>query len=217
VSITPETTGEHAGTEPTSVRVKVVVYNRPWSPSTFTADNYDDLLGRCARETAERIAARARQGRNGYPRNSFAAILMDPTVGLDVAAEDALLAVISIGDEGDDFVPNAVAKAFDGRRLFLSSGGDGNVGTAVHTASHLIPDGGFRYGHGSKDFGGSGLSESMDWREAARLYHNLIAGVDAAREEWEEAAGPGRWFSNDDSPGTEYELPSWGLSRTFEA
>ncbi|AEW98456.1 hypothetical protein [Streptantibioticus cattleyicolor] len=149
---------------------------------------------------------RAPRGR--YPRPAMGFVLLDATAGPWVRNEEAVLAVITVGDGGHTFLPNAAAKAAAHRRLGR------NNGEAVHVDPHLLATGDFRYGH-SADVRGqivaaSSQSTDQDLYEAARLAADFVHAVGDRHADWERRRGAGDWAAPDDTPAPEHRaMTAW--------
>ncbi|MEV0280834.1 hypothetical protein AB0I22_31205 [Streptomyces sp. NPDC050610] len=146
--------------------------------------------------------------RGAYPRAAMGFVLMDATAGPWTPNEEAVLGVITIGDQGRSFLPNAAAKAGAHRRLGR------NNGEAVHVNPHLLGAGGFRYGHSAEVrgqiVGASGQSTDQDLYEAARLAADFVDAVNARHLDWEERHATAIWTAPDDGPAAEYRaMTDW--------
>ncbi|MDI6105722.1 hypothetical protein QLQ12_44805 [Actinoplanes sp. NEAU-A12] len=172
----------------------------------FDGDQFDELLLRLGRRRADSIwrhhrsgEDRAPHGRYGRPCMAF--VVMDATAGAWVPDTEAVLAAITIGTDGERFLPNAAGKACGHRRL------GANYGEAVLVDSHRCHSGGFRYGHSAEIrgqiVGASSQTTDQDLYEAGHLAADLVAAVNHAQVEWKERAGPGEWFNDGDVPGEE--------------
>jgi len=138
----------------------------------------------------------------------MAFVLMDATSGPWAPNEDAVLAAVTLGERGQDFLPYAAAKAAGHRRL------GHNWGTAVLTAPHLCGTGGFRYGHSAdvrgQIVGASGQSPDQDLYEAAALAADFVQALAELHLAWEERTGPGEWFTRADGPSREIDsMTGW--------
>ncbi|MFI5617964.1 hypothetical protein [Streptomyces sp. NPDC051567] len=150
--------------------------------------------------------------RGAYPRPRMGFVLMDPTAGPWVPNEEAVLGVITVGEDGHVSLPNAAAKAGAHRRLGR------NNGEAVHVDPHLLGSGGFRYGHSAEVrgqiVGASSQSTDQDLYEAARLAAEFVDAVNDRHAAWEQRQGPGDWASPDDEPAPEYRsMTDWFTPR----
>ena len=150
-----------------------------------------------------------RAPRGVYPRACMGFVIMDPTVPAWLTDTDAVLGVITVGDEGSSFLANAAAKAAGHRRLGR------NYGEAVLVDPHLCGDGNFRYGHSAEVrgliVGASSQSTDQDLYEAAALAGDLVAAIADAHRSWLEQAGPVvDWFAAADAPAEAYrEMIDW--------
>jgi hypothetical protein len=182
-----------------SAQATVYLIRNPWG-ETISDDELYELICEAAVKRADSIA---REFDNAeYPRDSMGFIILDPTAPMSRPSEDCVLAIITIGPNGADFVPNAAAKAFEHR----DSGVE--CGVLVYTQPHRLADGDFRYGFSvcvdGTYVGGSGLSEVQDRREGTKLAADFNYGVGAARKLWTDAVGSGHWFDAEDQPSRRY-------------
>lgn len=174
---------------------QVYVLRQPYQ-DTIPEAAFQALLEDAARARAGDIEARHAAGEFERDRMSF--VILDPTAPGSASADDIVLAVITIGPEGDFFAPNAMAKAFCLRHTGLDGA------TAVATQNHRLPDGSFRFG-GTVDLagtivGGSGQTELQDRYQSTLLAADFNYAVALARKRWEEAKGPGRWYLDEQAP-----------------
>lgn len=147
-----------------------------------------------------------------YPNPCMAFVLMDATAGEWMPNDQAVLGAISVGDEGDRFIPNAAAKAGGHRRLGR------NYGEAVLVEPHLMSTGGFRYGHSAQVrgqiVGSSSQTTDQDLFEAAQLAADFVNAIADAHQSWKNLVGPGGWLSEDGGPGQEsHDMVSWFIPR----
>lgn len=173
----------------------------------MNAEEFDELLLSLALRRAESIwrnhtAATDRAPRGVYERACMAFVMMDPTVGTWVPDPEAVLAVLTVGQLGWEFLPNAAAKAAGHRRLGR------NYGEAVLVDPHLCGDGNFRFGHSAQVrgqiVGSSSQTTDQDLHEAAALAADFVTAVTDRHMAWQERVGPGEWLDSDDSPGEVY-------------
>ncbi len=134
---------------------------------------------------------------------SFGVVIMDPTAPMQVPSIDAVLAIITIGLKGLDYVPNAAAKAYAPRE----KGAD--TGELLYAHTHRMGTGDFRWGHGAivdgTSVGGSGLSERQDRVQAGHFAVDFNHMVAEAIELWEEEHAEERgWFTNNNEPGERF-------------
>jgi hypothetical protein len=191
---------------PDGLQVSVGHHHNPYR-YLLDDDQLDALLVELGLRRAASIwrnhtVAADRAPRGVYGRACMAFVLMDPTAGPWVANEQAVLAAIVIGDEGERFLPNAAAKAGGHRRLGR------NYGEAVHVDSHLCGSGHFRYGHSAEVrgviVGSSSQTTDQDLFEAGALARDFVDAITDRHLAWQEGVGPGEWLSAEDSPGDEH-------------
>ncbi|MEV0603759.1 hypothetical protein AB0I82_31285 [Streptomyces sp. NPDC050315] len=173
----------------------------------LTPEELDQLLldlgtRRAASIWRNRTTAASAAPRGSYGRTAMGFVLMDPTAGPWTPNEQAVLGVISIGEDGHRFLPNAAAKAAGHRRLGR------NYGEAVLVEPHLCGSAGFRYGHSAEVrgqiVGASSQSPDQDLFEAGQLAQDFIGAITERHLAWEERVGPGDWLAADDAPHQEY-------------
>ncbi|MFE1404701.1 hypothetical protein [Streptomyces sp. NPDC058770] len=172
----------------------------------MSGPQFDALLTRLALRRAESVwrnhhISPERAPHGVYPRPHMAFVLLDATAGPWVPNEDAVLAAVTLGERGHDFLPYAAAKAAGHRRT------GHNWGTAVLVDPHLCGDGGFRHGHSAEVrgqiVGASSQSPDQDLHEAAALATDFVQALSELHQAWERRTGPGEWFTTDGLSGTE--------------
>ncbi|MEV0261448.1 hypothetical protein AB0I49_08890 [Streptomyces sp. NPDC050617] len=197
---------------PDGLKVQVAHRRNPYSYALDDAGLDAVLLEagllRAASIRRQHTADDADAPRGRYPRAAMGFVLMDATAGPWTPNEEAVLGVITVGDGGHAFLPNAAAKAGAHRRLGR------NNGEAVHVDPHLLGAGGFRYGHSAEVrgqiVGASGQSTDQDLYEAARLAADFVAAINARHAEWERDNATGIWTASDDGPAAEYQaMTDW--------
>lgn len=179
--------------------VQIKVFPTSWEhrvPQPMLEQIIQDIAGR----RAEEIEAAHSVGE--YSRDSMGFVLMDPTKPLSVPSEQAIMAIIAIGQNGADFVPNAAAKAFTTRERGVDSG------ELVYAHQHQLGDGEFRYGFGATidgtNGGASGATEIQDRYQAAVLCADFNLEIQQAQAAWEKDHPDGRWYCNVDQPNRRY-------------
>lgn len=122
-------------------------------------------------------------------------VILDPTAPSGALADDIVMAIAVIGSGANFFAPNAMAKAF----CYRDHGVDGSG--LVNTQNHRMADGSFRFGGAAEVagtiVGGSGQTELQDRYQSTVFAADINYAVAAARQRWEEANGPGRWYSRE--------------------
>lgn len=169
-------------------------------PHTFPDDTFHEMLVDIVEDRAADIEKRHADGE--YGRLSMGFVIMDPTAAISTPSLRAVMALASVGPEGDDFIPNALAKAVVTRDRGVE------CGAQVYSLPHMLADGDFRYGFAaSVDFtlgGGSGLTEIQDRYQTTLLLADYNLRVATARKAWSEEQGQGRWYCNQNEPGDQY-------------
>lgn len=181
----------------------------PYS-ETIPDDALAMLLASAGRARATDIEARHRSG--DYERDRMSLVILDPTAPPARPADDMVVALLSIGAEGDFFAPNAMAKAFCQRE----HGADGTV--VVVGQNHRVADSSFRFG-GAVDIdgtivGASGQTPLQDRFQATLLAADFNYAIAYARSRWENEHGPGRWYLDEQSPPQRFTDIIGAMSRT---
>jgi hypothetical protein len=148
-----------------------------------------------------------RAGETKEERDSFAAVLLDPTRPRWVKEiSDLVYAIIVFGPDGERFIPNAASKADAHDRHGI------NMGELVEDFSHCLADGEFADGESAEYDraigGGSGLSAEQDGKLVENILINVTSSVALMRDQFINARrlshGSWRWFSTDDQPDPAY-------------
>ncbi|MFE7117870.1 hypothetical protein ACFU99_20880 [Streptomyces sp. NPDC057654] len=201
-----------AAVSPDGLKVQVAHRHNPYSyvldDAGLDAVLLEVGLLRAASIQRQHTADDADAPRGRYPRAAMGFVLMDATAGPWTPNEEAVLGVVTVGDGGHAFLPNAAAKAGAHRRLGR------NNGEAVHVDPHLLGAGGFRYGHSAQVrgqiVGASGQSTDQDLYEAARLAADFVSAVNTRHAQWEQSNATGIWTAPDDGPASEYRaMTDW--------
>jgi hypothetical protein len=182
---------------PLSLEIRVITnpYVRSIPDSEFVT-----IIRAAAEARAEDIERRSQNGE--YTRASMSFVILDPTAPSWKPSEDAVLAMIIIGPDGRDFLPNAAAKAIEHRDH------SADCGVLVYAQSHRLADGDFRFGFSAcvegTYVGGSGLSEIQDRYQATVLAADINYRIAEARQKWAEKNTDGYWFGNQHEPAERY-------------
>lgn len=181
--------------------VEVALIRNPWA-QTVPDERLMDLLVHAAQQGAAKLEKWIAKGKAAPDRNSFGAVILDPTRPRgDATLQDRILAVITIGDLGDQYVPNGAAKADAHDRHGVPNG------ILVQSRNHCLGDDDFAWA-GSVEYqgaigAGSGLSAKQDAKLMLRMLRIAIDGVREIREIWleERRADGGRraWWNEEDS------------------
>lgn len=172
----------------------------------------DDILLRLGLRRAASIwenhAGPAPAPRGPYPNPFMGFVLMDATAAGWTPNEHAVLAAVTIGDRGHEFLANAAAKAGAHRRC------GHNNGESVLIDPHRLASGGFRYGHSASVRGqiaaASGQNTDQDLFEAAQLAIDFVDTITEHHLRWEKTNGPGEWLRSDGRPADEYrKMVAW--------
>lgn len=175
-----------------AVASKLFVNGNPWAGMIPAGQ----LLRVCAdvtNEVAGQSEAWFEAGQS--KRNSFGLCLLDPTAPIWKPSIDSILLLSLIGDEGESFIPNAVAKA-----VGLRDRGGATLASLIQN-NHLVPADSFRWDGAvtlkGTTAGGSGLSEDQDTElsaKAATLFNGMVGELVA---EWHAAhPRPGHGWLN---------------------
>jgi len=170
----------------------------PWEHSVPNERLYE-LVYAVAKSRAQHVERMYLDGTGEWPRASLGLALMIPDVPSSWVAEDAILATIAIGEEGDRFVENAVGKAF----YHHDHGKPAGHGVYVDLAASM--DGDFCYGFSTKVdnmiAAASGQTEIQDACEAAHAATTFLYFIRRERGEWKlRQPNPPHWFCDQDEP-----------------
>jgi len=178
--------------------IVVRLFANPW-PESVPTERLTQILETVARHRAEDLEERAASGEYAHAMISIA--ILDPTAPLTRPTDEALLAVIEIGEGAANATPNALGKACAHRDHGV------DFGTLLMAQRHRIADGEFRRGLSSDVngtiTGASGLTGIQDQFQAGVAAAELNYGVGAARIEWEET-NSFRWSTSDGQPSERY-------------
>ncbi|MEU6234000.1 hypothetical protein [Kitasatospora sp. NPDC047058] len=135
-------------------------------------------------------------------------VLPDPTAARWVPDEQAVLAVVTVGEDGHRFLVNAAAKAAGHRRLGRNHGeaswSTPTCAAAARSATGTPPR------SAARSSGRAPSPPDQDLHEAGRLAADLVNAVAEHHLAWEERVGPGDWYATTDEP-----HPSWRAMVAF--
>lgn len=140
-------------------------------------------------------------------RDSFAAVILDPTAPRSTRLRDMVIAIVLIGPNAANYVANGAAKADAHERH------DVPMDELVQLYPHCLGDDDFAYGnsveYGFAFGGGSGLSEEQDGDLVSILLREFIDRINEARFQWlndrRANGGKRRWWNEADEPGMDYK------------
>lgn len=185
-----------------SLRGNIHIISNPYV-DMIPDEEFFKLVAGVMADRADDIARRFVAGE--YPRNSMGFVVLDRTAPLWKPSDKCVLIVAAIGDEGKDFVSNAMAKAIEHRDHGV------DCGVLVYTQKGRLAEGDFRYGFSvcidGLYVGGSAQSELQDRYQCTLLAADLNYRVDSAIKAWEEKTGKGSWYCNENLPGRRYANP----------
>lgn len=176
----------------------VKMLRNPYRHLISDADFLSELQAMAARR-AEDVLKKHRQGY--YRRASLGMCLLDPTLSLSVPSIEAVLALIAIGEEGESYLVNAIAKACEHRDFGL------DCGVLAYIQPHRLSTGRFRFGH-SACVDGTFVGSSAQL-EIHDRYQSIVLGADynvtvgGLHEDW-SATHDGKWLSQDNQPDPGY-------------
>ena len=198
--------------------VRVLLYRNPWKE---IIDN-DTLLGiirECADNIEEKLCQMIEDGEVDPSRNSFGCVILDPTETSDGSeAVELVLATIAVGPNGEQYIPNGLAKA----HATVRHGYTWN-GLLVAKAPHCLDSSDFAWGDAAiltieSDEGmlfpvgcaaGSGLSSEQDHDVALVCLTNVMAAVDKLILDWVAKKRSGGvshgWYNIDNRVGDRYQ------------
>ncbi len=169
------------------------------NPYAHTVPYLDLLINDLACNRAREVVEGHKRGE--FKRNSLAICLMNPAKPARRGTE-AVLAMIVIGPEGRDYLPNAVAKAVTHHNTRQ------DCGIAAYVEPYRLVDGSFVYGHSAEVAGtiagASGLTEAQDRFMATVLAAEFNYRVTEAHKVWREQHPDNKWFCNVDKPHEEF-------------
>jgi len=188
-----------------SVAPVVKLYRNPWREILLDGVVLQ-ILQTAAIEADEKLQKMIARGEVEDGRDSFGAVLLDPTRPRWANTfEDRLFASIELGPNGTKYLPNGAAKADAHDRHGVPNG------VLVMNASHCLSDGDFAWGDSAEyNFaigGGSGLSVEQDGEMVEMILEAVMDAVRDRRDAWLEEqrrAGSHGWYNPDDMPGAEY-------------
>ena len=178
------------------LQIRVRVFQNPWSHTVPDA-KLIEFVTHTAEKRAEHVAKQFEAG--AYKRESLGLAILDPSAPLWRPSSETLLATMAIGLEGEQFVPNAIAKAVEHRDKGQLAG----YGAYVDLTQ--TQDGDFTYGFSSQVdgtiAGASGQTELQDACEAGHAAVTFNYWIRVTRKEWldQQETRP-RWFTNTDLP-----------------
>jgi hypothetical protein len=183
------------------VNVKVKVLRHPY-PQTIPNNEFDALLAELSDRISQDIDRNHAAGK--YRSGSLGLCILDPTLATTIASAESVLALVTMGDEGRDFLPNAVAKACETRDFGV------NCGTLVFAQPQRLADGQFRWGHSAivdgTIVGASGQVGIQDRALSEQFASDFNVEVNLRRMRWAEQGRSGyQWFADPDRPNRLYE------------
>ncbi len=174
------------------------VLSNPY-PHIFPSDTFDRLIHTIGEGIQGIVESRHMSGE--FKRPSLGMCLINPAKPARRGTE-GVLALITIGPEGPDYLANAVAKAV----THHNTGQD--CGIAAYVEPYRLPDGSFCYGHSAEVAGtiagASALSEAQDRLMATILAAEFNYTVTAAHEEFKKQHPEFKWFCNQNEPLKEF-------------
>jgi hypothetical protein len=183
------------------LEVRIRLYRNPWE-HTVPNDELVSIIDRVAKSRAVEVQKHFESGE--YKRNSMAIVILDPTAPIWKPSAETLLATISIGPDGNDYVVNAIAKAVEHRDKGQLAG----YGAYVDLTQ--TEDGDFTYGYSTQvdnTIGGaSGATELQDSSQAGHALVSFNFYIRQARKAWYDAdrAKPkeehSAWFCDENTP-----------------
>ena len=176
--------------------ITVKLFRNPWDHTIPDLRLYD-ILDLVAARRAEHVEKMHERGE--WPRNSLGLAFLNPAAPRWQPTPETLLATIAIGDEGERFVVNAIAKAAYHRDHGVPAG----YGAYVDLSMSI--DGDFCYGYSTQVdgliAGASAQSEIQDACEAGHAAVTLLYYLRKARAEGkQEQPSEPHWFCNLDAP-----------------
>jgi hypothetical protein len=186
--------------------LEVRLCRNPWQDALAGGHVYD-LLWNSAMTMSQRLRVMIEADDTTDVRDSFAAVLLDPTRPRDARTiRELVFAIILIGPDSARLVPNGAAKA-DGHERH-----DTPMGILVNELPHLLCDGDFAWGNSAEYKrmfgGGSGRSAEEDGELVLELLTNFVDPLLAALPAWlkeKRSHGSHGWWNNANKPGNQYQ------------
>ncbi|MDQ5944093.1 MAG: hypothetical protein QG658_159 [Patescibacteria group bacterium] len=197
--------------DPFALPYAVKVIANPY-PHTIPDAEFHLLIDSIAQRLRDQIYTDYTALEPGHPhklkRSSLGLCVMDPTLPRSTPAQDAVMALITIGLEGEDLLVNGVGKAVTHWEL----GQDCGIGAYVHL--HRLRDGSFVYGHSAEldgtIVGASGATEQQDRSMATQFAAEFNSCVADARKRWRLANPVHKWYCNQDEPDQRFtKIAGW--------
>lgn len=197
--------------DPFALTCKAKILANPY-PHTIPDSEFSLLINSIAQRLRDQIYADYTALEPGQfhhlRRSSLGLCVMNPTLPRSTPAQDAVMTLIAIGLEGEDYLVNAVGKAV----THWEMGQDCGIGAYVEP--HRLPDGAFVYGHSAEVagtiVGASGATEQQDRSMATRFAAEFNSCVADTRKRWREANPDHKWYCNQDKPDQRFtKIAGW--------
>jgi len=182
----------------------VRLMQNPWE-HTIPDEELFQIILRVAQSRAAHVELMYNDGEGDWRRGSLGLAFLNPAAPNWQPTPDTLLATVAIGPEGEDFIPNAIAKAAYHRDHGLPAG------FGVYMDLSMSIDGDFCYGYSTKVdgqiVGASAQTEHQDACEAGHAAVSFLYFVRKARTEWmmKQETRP-HWFCDMNEPLEMYSI-----------
>ena len=169
-------------------------------PHLFDSAGFDGLISQLGSNLAHEVT---RCHPNELERPSFGLCLMDPTRP-DESVSGALLALITVGPDGRDCLPAAIAAA---AQRFLQRQ---DCGDLIRLQPHRFKHGGFIGSHavevGGTVVGVVGSSDDQDCLLATRMVVHYNGWIFDHHERWRRKHPDHVWLDGDDRPLEDFRM-----------
>jgi hypothetical protein len=184
---------------------RVFLTHNPW-PELVPDKVLLMLLETAACKASDQWEEWRASGELGEDRDSFAAVLFDPTrPRWAKTVSDLVYAIILFGPDAERLIKNGACKADGHDRHGI------NMGDLVQDFSHCLSDGMFAWGYSAEYKraigGGSGFSDKQDRELVLVILKSVVDAVIRMRDGFiaeQRSDGSWSWYSADNEPDSEY-------------
>jgi hypothetical protein len=174
---------------------RVRLMQNPWD-HTIPNEELFEIFTRIAKTRAGHVERKFGEGE--WYSNNLGLAFLNPAAPMWQPTPETLLATLSIGPRGDEYVVNGIAKASEHRDHGVPAG------YGVYMDLAMSRDGDFCWGYSTKVdgmiVGASGQTERQDACEAGHAAVTLLYLLHEARATWKEQRDEPNWFCNKNQP-----------------